>query len=95
MLQISQLAFFNKLQIMKTLGRYSLQIMCLQFFAFKLVSLLIIIICRLPIERLAEYPVIYDINGLWWVIYTFVGCTLPVLYAKVEEKAKKKFFHST
>lgn len=75
---------------LKTWGKYSLHIMCLHFLAFKCVSIIIVLVYHMPIERLAEYPVINDVNGLWWIAYTICGCVLPVLAVKLFEIAKSK-----
>ena len=79
----------SKSNILMLLGRYSLHIMCLQFLAFKAVSLVIIEVYHLPIERLAEYPVIYDVNGAWWIAYTLSACFLPILLVKIYEYGKR------
>lgn len=89
---ISQFRTMAGSEILKTMGRYSLHIMCLQFLAFKSISLLIVSVYHLPVERLAEYPVIRDIDGLWWLVYTVSGCVLPVLAVKLYETAKGKVF---
>lgn len=86
----SQIGRVRDCKVLKLFGRYSLHIMCLQFLAFKSISLLIIWIYRLPIERLAEYPVVQGIDGLWWIAYAVSGCVLPVLVVKLFEKLKTK-----
>lgn len=86
----AQMKIISKCTILKVLGRYSLHIMCLQFLAFKSVSIVMIMIYRLPIDRLAEYPVIYDVDGLWWIAYTVSACVLPILAVKLYEKTKEK-----
>lgn len=91
----SQFQRISRVNVLKILGKYSLHIMCLHFLAFKCVSLIIVCVYDMPIERLAEYPVVNDINGLWWIAYTICGCLLPVLVAKLFEIAKSKmlFLH--
>jgi len=89
-LLFSQFNRISKVSVLKVLGKYSLHIMCLHFLAFKCVSLIIIWIYRLPMERLAEYPVILGINGIWWLAYTICGCTLPVLVVKIFEITRNK-----
>lgn len=89
-LLLSQVKGVAGVKMLKTLGRYSLHIMCLHFLAFKCVSLIIIWVYRMPMERLAEYPVITDVNGLWWLAYTVCGCLLPVLVVKLFENAKSR-----
>lgn len=55
-------------------GDNTLDILTWHFLCFKLVSLLLIWIYALPIERLAEFPVIEEFayQG-WWVMYLVVG----------------------
>lgn len=58
------------------IGKNTLTILTWHFLAFKLISLVIIGIYDLPIERLAEFPVIteYSKQG-WWIAYFFVAIT--------------------
>lgn len=87
-LLFSQFKIISESRILKLFGRYSLHIMCLQFLAFKAVSFLIVQIYHLPVERLAEYPVVRDVNGFWWVLYAIAGCVLPVLAVRFYESLK-------
>lgn len=66
------------------LGSHTLEIMALHFISFKIVNLLIIVVYGLPIQQLAEYPVImeYSEKG-WWIIYTIVGVVFPLLFAEI------------
>lgn len=89
-LLFSQFRRISELKVLKVLGKYSLHIMCLHLLAFKCVSYLIIKIYRMPTERLAEYPVIQEVDGLWWIAYAVCGCVLPVLAVKLFEIAKSK-----
>lgn len=61
-------------KLLDFIGRNTLTILTWHFLAFKLVSLIIIGIYDLPIERLAEFPVIaeYSQQG-WWIAYFFVA----------------------
>lgn len=60
--------------MLRYIGEHTLTILTWHFLTFKLVSLLIISVYRLPIDRLAEYPVIveYAAQG-WWVAYFLVA----------------------
>lgn len=89
-LLLSQFRGISELKALNVLGKYSLHIMCLHFFAFKSVSFIIIKVYHMPIERLAEYPVIQEVDGLWWIAYAVCGCVLPVLAVKLFEIAKSK-----
>lgn len=50
---------------------------------FKVVSLMIIGLYNLPIERLAEFPVIeyYSKQG-WFILYFIIGTSVPLLMTK-------------
>ena len=65
--------------LMVFIGNHTLEILTWHFLAFKLVSLLIIQIYRLPIAQLAEFPVIenYAYSGLW-VLYLMFGLGVPL-----------------
>lgn len=89
-LLFSQFRGISGSKTLKTLGKYSLHIMCLHFLAFKCVSLIIISLYHMPVERLAEYPVVNGVDGLWWLAYTLCGCLLPVLAVKIYEALKNK-----
>lgn len=56
--------------VLQFIGNNTLTILTWHFLSFKFVSLLIIFIYGLPIERLAEFPVIteYSVKG-WWLAY--------------------------
>lgn len=61
-------------EMLRFIGMNTLTILTWHFLAFKSVSLLIIIIYRLPIDRLGEFPVIVDyaVRG-WWIAYFLVA----------------------
>lgn len=77
-------------RFMEYTGNHTLTILTWHFLCFKLVSLIIIAIYGLPIERLAEFPTIgeYENRG-WFIVSTIVGLCLPLLM--VYGKAKLKF----
>ncbi len=93
-LGLVQFKGFEKLTILQKIGKRSLDIMSLHFLAFKAASLIIILVYQLPIERLAEYPVLVGVNGAWWILYVVMGvsipCLLRTLYDKVISKVSKK-----
>ena len=65
-------------------GNYTLMILVWHVLAFKIASLIIVRMYGLPIEQLAEPPIItrYSCRG-WWVAYVIVGISLPLLYLYV------------
>lgn len=71
-------------------GDNTLDILTWHFLSFKLVSLFLICFFGLPIERLAEFPVIekFAYQG-WWVIYLVVGIAVPLAMSLVKEKINR------
>jgi hypothetical protein len=64
-------------------------ILALHFISLKIVSLLKRWIYGLPIERLAEFPVIEENNTYWWLIYSIVGTMIPVIIQLSYSKSKE------
>lgn len=69
-------------KIFEVLGRYSLYIMMLHFFAFKVVTFGEVIYYKFPPYYLASYPVLIT-DGVWRLLYIIIGCGLPVLFVYV------------
>lgn len=66
--------------LMEYIGSHTLSIMALHLLAFKLVSLLIICIYKLPIAELVSFPVLQEYSRSAWVfVYTFSGVFIPLL----------------
>lgn len=64
------------------IGNNTLTILTWHFLTFKFVSLLIIAIYDLPIERLAEFPVITDYASKgWWIVYFAVAMIVCCIIA--------------
>lgn len=74
--------FFLTKTLLSFVGKNTLTVLTWHFLAFKLVSLIIIFIYGLPIERLAEFPVIseYALQG-WWLAYFSVALMVTLLIA--------------
>lgn len=64
--------------VLKYIGDKTFIILVLHMVSFRLISLLIISHYNYPIYRLADYPVIKT-DGLWWIAYSIVGVSLPLL----------------
>lgn len=64
------------------IGQNTLTILTWHFLSFKVVSLIIIKIYDLPIERLSEFPVIseYATKG-WWVAYFIMAMLVSNVFA--------------
>lgn len=79
----------NKDNLLKRLlvyiGDHTLTILTWHFLCFKIVSLIIIYWENLPIERLAEFPVItdYSCRG-WFILYFIVGMAVPLVLTKTK-----------
>jgi fucose 4-O-acetylase-like acetyltransferase len=73
-----------------TIGDKTIEILTWHFLSFKLVSLLIIACYSLPMEHLAEFPVMrpYHVQG-WWVLYFVVGVAVPVVVTSCTKKLTK------
>ena len=61
-------------------GERTLTILTWHFLCFKIISLVIIFLYNLPIQRLAEFPVIeeYASRG-WWIAYLLIGVVFPLM----------------
>ena len=72
------------------IGNKTLEILTWHFLSFKLVSLVIIACYGLPIEHLAEFPVMrpYHVQG-WWVLYFVTGIAVPVIATSYTKKLTK------
>lgn len=66
-------------------GDNTLAILTWHFLSFKVVSLLIICTYGLPVNRLAEFPVIeeYSVKG-WFVLYFLIGTLIPLGLSKIK-----------
>ena len=75
-------------RLLNFIGRHTFEVLTWHFLCFKIVSLLIIVLYDLPIERLATFPCIkachlrehgVDIDwSLWWWAYLVVGVGIPI-----------------
>lgn len=76
---ISQFLFY--------VGNKTLLILTWHLLCFKFVSLFIIYVYKLPIESLADFPVIQEFTEKgWWLLYFIVGVAFPLLFNMVYEK---------
>lgn len=71
-------------------GENTMTILALHLLSFKMVSLIKVWYFDLGIDHLAEFPVIYLHNELFWMAYTLVGCFVPLsvhwISVRVQEK---------
>ena len=60
------------------IGDNSLPVLALHFLCLKPVSLLAIKTLGLPPQALSSFPVIPDLGGGWWVLYSLAGLLIPL-----------------
>ena len=70
---------YDNLTFLNHIGKNTLYIMILHFFAFKMVSLIIALIYKLPLYYIAKFPVIEN-KPLWSIIYSIIRIIIPVIY---------------
>ena len=61
------------------IGNHTMPILALNLLALKIGNLIKIWIYGLPINKLSSYTVIYERNSYFWVIYTIIGISIPLL----------------
>ena len=61
------------------IGNNTMVILIWHLFAFKLGSLIKILLFNYPLSRLPEYALIAENNTYFWIIYTIIGCCLPLI----------------
>jgi fucose 4-O-acetylase-like acetyltransferase len=68
--------------LITNIGNKTIEILTWHFLCFKIVSMIIIAYDGLPIEHLAEFPVMrpYNTQG-WWICYFIIGVAVPVIGA--------------
>lgn len=64
------------------IGQSTISIMIFHFLAFKTVSLMIVLLYKLPFCLIAAFPNLYGDKG-WWILYTLVGVLLPFALHKI------------
>lgn len=72
------------------LGSHTMPILALHLLSFRIVSLFKIWIYDLPIEKLSSHTMIPEYNHLFWLLYTVVGLSLPLLLDYLYGWAKVK-----
>lgn len=78
--------------IIKYIGNNTFTILTWHFLMFKVVSLLIIIIYGLPIDRLSEFPVIFEFaHKGWWVVYLLFALASTAILAYPNKFIKNKY----
>lgn len=73
-------------------GNHTLVILALHLLAFNLIDLVIIAIEDLPIDHLAQFPVISSARS-WWLVYAFVGVLVPLGIIRCYEIIRNKIIN--
>lgn len=74
--------FINLLKVKKIfleIGKRTLSIVIFHFLAFKIVASVIVLVYELPSFCIAAFPNLYGDKGMWWLLYSIVGVTVPIL----------------
>lgn len=75
-------------ELIERVGQHTLSILIWHFLAFKVVTIIQLLIYKEPIYRIASFPVFISSDG-WWILYTIVGVIVPVSIACLYSKTKK------
>lgn len=59
-------------------GKHTITILIFHIPTFKLITLITIFVYNFPISKLASFPVITP-TGLWWIVYSIVGVSIPLV----------------
>lgn len=69
------------------IGKNTIGIVIWQFWAFKIIMLLQIVVYKLPMAKLVEYPVIYQYAGWGWVLWDMIAAVYAsILFHRLGEK---------
>ncbi|MGN0384191.1 MAG: hypothetical protein ACI4DS_07965 [Eubacterium sp.] len=75
-------------KIMCIIGQSTIEIMALHYLSFKLVSFIIILAYKYPIEYLGYATI--NANFLWQIMYLISGVCLPVCFKVIINKVKQR-----
>lgn len=73
------------------IGNHTMPILALNLLALKIGNIIKIYIYNMQIEMLSSYTIIYEHNHLFWVIYTIIGVTVPLLCYSLYNNITKIF----
>ena len=66
-------------KVMIIIGKYTLSILILHFLSFKIVAAIVVHYYDMPSFCIAAFPNLFGSIGLWWLAYTIIGVTIPVI----------------
>lgn len=84
---ISKAIVGSGMRMLDYIGKNTFYILTYHFISFKILSFIIIYAQNLTINRLQEFPVIYNIGSLYWILYTIIGIFIPILIKRIIDKA--------
>ena len=93
-ISLAQIKYISNNNIIKYIGKSSLEIMSLHFLAFKVVSLIFVASHSVDAILLVDIPVVRnpEVTLLWSIAYTFVGIVLPGLFFAGKKSVKLHAF---
>ncbi len=59
-------------------GKHTLSIVVFHFLIFKFINYFIVKKYKLPLCLIASYPILFS-NRFWWIVYSLLGVSVPVL----------------
>ena len=84
--------FLKKITVMKSvlclIGRTTLPVMLLHFLCMKIVAYIVTLYYGIPAFCVAAFPNLYGSTGFWWLAYTAVGVTVPIMLDMLYQKGK-------
>ena len=66
-------------KLLTYIGNNTMTILTFHFLAFKVVSMIYILLNDCPIEKLAFFPTIPGLQ-YWWIAYAVIGLSLPLIF---------------
>lgn len=96
-LQLSDAINKSKYQTIKKvliyIGNHTLSILTWHFLSFKIASLYFIFLQDRPIQQLAYFPIIEDMNSQWngVILYSLFGICIPIILDKIFSKATQYY----
>lgn len=79
-------------KVMSYVGRNTLPILCMHFFAFKFVTFFQVWFYKESILELSSFPV-FQSGGIWWIVYTAAGIVIPLGINELYQKCKCCFLN--
>lgn len=70
------------------IGQNTMVIFALHMLCFKIGNLIKIGIYEMPIYHLAEFQIIYEHNSLFWIVYTIIGISIPLLINVIMKRSQ-------